>query len=300
MVAALAGTLPNLEAFCRTFETGGFTSAARLLRVTPQAVSRSIARLEHELGVTLFRRTTRSLAPTDDARRYYDRCVQALSLLATGERELASGRAAPEGEVRISVPTTYGHHRFVPALGAFHERYPKIRVEVSVSNDNVNFVRDGFDLAIRMGSIGDQSLVARKLGEFPLGVFGSPAYLGRHSMPERVEDLAHHLCIGFVLPSTGRVLPWSFTPAPQKFAPNAPYRVAGDVLGAVSVARAGVGLIQLYDFLVADDLARGTLVEVLKGYRGRTRPFSLLRPRSVRLTPAARALSSFIVERARE
>src|SRR5690348_1132735 len=119
MASTLVGTLPNLGAFCRTFESGSFTRAARSLGVTPQAVSRSIARLEQELGVTLFRRTTRSLSATAEARRYYERCVQALSLLATGEQELALDRAAPTGDVRISVPTTYGHHHFLPSLGAF-------------------------------------------------------------------------------------------------------------------------------------------------------------------------------------
>jgi len=298
MTSSLASTLPNLAAFCRTFTAGSFTGAARALGVTPQAVSRSVARLEQELGVTLFRRTTRSLAPTDEARRYYERCVEALALLASAERELTS-EGAPEGEVKLSIPTTYGHHRFLPSLGLFRERYPKIRVAVSVSNQNIDFVRDGFDLAIRMGTIGEQGLVARKLGDFALGVFASPAYLERHPPPRTVEELARHTCIGFILPSTGRVLPWGFAKAPQTFAPNAPYRVADDVLGVVGLARAGIGLIQLYDFIVQDDVARGALVEVLRPYRGKTRPFSLLRPKSVAPTPAVRAMIDFIVELSR-
>src|SRR5690349_18353254 len=130
----LSSTLPNLESFARTYETGSFTSAARVLSVTPQAVSRSVGRLEHTLGVTLFRRTTRTCAPTDAAHHYYQLCKQALSLLATGERELASRKAAPQGQVRISVPTTFGHHRFLPWLGRFREHSPEVDVEVQVSN----------------------------------------------------------------------------------------------------------------------------------------------------------------------
>jgi DNA-binding transcriptional LysR family regulator len=297
--ASLASTLPNLEAFCKTYETGSFTRAARLLGVTPQATSRSVARLEQELGVTLFRRTTRSLAPSDEAVRYYERCVQALALLSTGERELAIGKQAPEGEVRISVPTTYGHHCFLPSLGAFRERYPKIRLEASVSNTNVDFVRDGFDLAIRMGQIRDQGLIARRLDDSALGVYASPAYLARRRVPRTPAQLSGHSCIAFVMPSTGRVLPWTFVPGPERFAPNAEYRVSEDVLGAVSLARAGIGLVQIYDFIVRDDVARGLLVEVLAPYRGASRPFSLLRPKSVRPTHAVRALSDFILEHAR-
>jgi DNA-binding transcriptional LysR family regulator len=300
MVApTLAGTLPNLEAFCRTYEAGSFTKAARALGVTPQATSRSIARLERDLGVTLFRRTTRSLAPTEAARQYYDRCVEALSLLSAGEREIASRRKAPDGHVRMSVPTTYGHHRLLPSLGAFRERFPDVRVDVNISNQNIDFVRDGYDLAIRMGTIGDQTLVARKLGEFALGVYASSPYLARHRVPRRPEDLESHACVGFVMPRTGRVLPWTFSPGPRSFVPDARYRCSDDALGVITLARAGVGLVQIYDFLVEADVASGALVEVLARFRGRSRPFSLVYPRSVRPSRAARAMIEFIVANAR-
>ncbi|WP_437480578.1 LysR family transcriptional regulator [Sorangium sp. So ce1014] len=297
---SLAGTLPNLEAFCRTYETGSFTGAARALSVTPQATSRSVARLERALGVTLFRRTTRSLAPTEAARRYYDLCTQALALLSTGERELSSGHTAVEGRVRISVPTTYGHHRLLPSLGAFRERHPGIRVDVNVSNQNIDFVRDGYDLAIRMGTIDDKTLVARKLGDFALGVYASRPYLARHRPPRTPEDLPQHTCVAFVMPRSGRPLPWTFTPGPKSFIPDAPYQCSDDVLAVITLARAGIGLVQIYDFLVEEDIARGALVEVLASFRGRSRPFSLLYPRGVVPSRATRALIDFIVATARE
>ncbi len=299
-VPSLTGTLPNLEAFCRAYETGSFTRAARALGVTPQALSRAVGRLERALGVTLFRRTTRSFAPTEEGRRYYELCSQALSLLAQGERDLASGRRAVAGLVRISVPTTYGHSRLLPSLGAFRERHPGVRVEVNVANQNIDFVRDGYDLAIRMGSIEDRTLVARKLGDFALGVYASPPYLARHGAPRTPEDLVRHTCVAFTMPRSGRVLPWSFHPGPKSFVPDAPYRCSDDVLGVITLARAGVGLVQIYDFLVEEDLARGALSEVLSAFRGASRPFSLLYPKGVVLSPAARALKEFIVSAARE
>ncbi|WP_437962205.1 LysR family transcriptional regulator [Sorangium sp. So ce119] len=298
MVApSLAGTLPNVEAFCRTYETGSFTRAARLLAVTPQATSRSVARLERRLGVTLFRRTTRSLAPTDEARRYYALCTQALALLSAGERELASERSSPEGLVRISVPTTYGHHRLLPALGVFRERYPGIRVDIHVSNQNVDFVREGHHLAIRMGAIADRTLVARKLGDFALGVYASSSYLARHGAPRSPSDLEKHTCIAFQMPRSGRALPWVFHPGPTSLVPEARYRCSEDVLGTIGLARAGVGLVQTYDFLVEDDVARGTLVQVLAPFRGASRPFSLIHPKGTVLSPPARALKAFVIER---
>lgn len=295
---SLAGTLPNLEAFCRTYETGSFTKAARILALTPQATSRSVARLEQVLGVTLFRRTTRSLAATEEARRYYEQCSRALALLADGERELSRGATEPEGRVRISAPTTYGHHLLLPSLGAFAERYPRIRVDVSISNQNVDLVRGGFDLAIRRGPARDTSLVARKLGDFTLGVYGSSTYLARHHAPRTPEDLASHDCVTFVMPSSGRALPWTFAGG-KRFVPNARYRCSDDVLGVITLARAGVGLVQVFGFLVSEDIERGKLVEVLAPYRGQGSSFSLLYPKLVERPPAVRAMIDFIVGNAR-
>lgn len=291
----LASTLPNLEAFCRTFESGSFSQAARALAVTPQATSRSIARLERALGVTLFRRTTRSLAPTSAAERYYDICLRALKLLSTGEREIGAQRGATSGLVRISVPTTYGLHRLLPSLGAYRELYPRVRVDISIVSRNIDFVHEGFDLAIRMGSITNQTMIVRKLGDFPLGVFASSSYLARHRAPKTPAEISDHSCIAFVMPSSGRVLPWTFSPAPRRLVPDADYRCSDDPLAVIALARAGLGLIQTYDFLVEDDLARGTLTEVLGTFRGRSRPFSLLYPKNVRLSRAARSLVEFVV-----
>jgi DNA-binding transcriptional LysR family regulator len=303
MTVTLNGTLPNLEAFCRTFEAGSFTAAARALGVTPQAASRSVARLEEALGVTLFRRTTRTLSPTDAARQYYERCSRALALLADGERELSSGGSSAEGTVRISVPTTYGHHRLLPSLVAFADRYPKVRVDVGVSNQNVDLISSGYDLAIRRGTIRDKSLVARKLGDFSQGVYASSAYLARHGTPRTPEDLPRHGCVTFVMPSIGRPLPWVFaTPSggTRTLTPDARYRCSEDVLGIVSLARAGVGLVQVFDFIVQDDVARGTLVEVLASFRGPSHPFALLYPKQAKPRPAVRALIDFVVSHARK
>ena len=289
--------LGNLEVFCRTFERGNFTRAAVDLGLTPQAASRALARLEAYLGTTLFRRTTRNLEPTDAGRAYYARCRQALDLLATGERELSVAAGAGDGEhgsVRISVGTPWGHHRLTPALAAFGRGHPNINVSIQIDNRNIDFVRDGYDFAIRLGQVRDQTLVARKLGDFALGIYASPDYLTRHPPPRSAEDLAHHLCIGFVMPGSGRLLRWelaSGAPAMPKIA----VRVQGDVLATIAFARAGAGLVQTYAFAVARELARGELVEVLAAERGATRTFSLLYPKGVVQTPAVKKLIAFLV-----
>lgn len=290
-MATLDSTLPNLLAFCRTLETGSFTRAAAALRVTPAAVSRAVARLEGALGTTLFRRTTRALQPTAKGRAYYERCAAALGLLEDGERALSeAAEDAARGLVRLSVGTTYGLRRLLPRLGGFRDRYPEIELEIHVSNHNVDFVREGYDLAIRQGAIEDAGVIARKLGDFPLGVFASPQYLKSRGAVHSIDDLTNHRCIAFVLPRTGRVMPWVFADPNAELTPAAPLRCIEDPHGGIALALAGEGLYQTYRFLVEGELARGELVEVLASRGGRTRKFSLLYPKDAARSKPVRAV----------
>ena len=289
-------SLANLEVFCRTFELGNFTRAAVDLGLTPQAASRALGRLEAQVGATLFRRTTRKLEPTGAGRAYYARCRQALDLLATAQRELASETGGERGVVRISVGTPWAHHQLLPRLAAFARAYRNIELVVQIDNRNIDFVRDGFDLAIRLGEIRDQTLVARKLGEFALGIYASPDYLAERPAPRRAADLANHRCIGFVMPGSGRLLPWELA-GDVSLTPPTALRVQGDVLGTITLARAGAGLVQTYEFAVARELERGELVEVLASERGAARRFSLLYPKGVVQPLAVKKLVAFVTKR---
>lgn len=272
-----------VELFCAVVEAGSFTAAARALGLTPAGVSRAIAKHEAALGVVLFRRTTRRMQLTDEGAVYFERCREGLALLEAAERAVTELESRPRGRVRVSAPTTYGHFRVAPFVARFVERYPEVDVELHVENRNVDFVSEGFDLAIRMGDLGDSSLVARRLEDGALGVFASPDYLRRRGRPRSAEDLERHDLLGFVRPSTGRVLPWIFQERGGEhfeIAPRARIRCAGDFLACVTLASAGAGLVQAYRFLVARELAAGELVEVLPKLAGRTRPFTLLQPPS--------------------
>lgn len=293
--ARIDASIGNLEVFCRTFELGNFTRAAVDLGLTPQATSRALARLEAHVGATLFRRTTRNLEPTEAGRAYYTRCRQALDLLAGGAKELASQTGSERGTIRISAGTPWGHHRLLPALAAFARTHPNIELVVQIDNRNIDFVRDGYDLAIRLGEIRDQTLIARSLGSAEVGIYGSPSYLAEHPAPRTAADLAKHRCIGFVMPGSGRQLPWEL--ARGDITPQTAFKIQGDVLAMITLAREGAGLVQIYDFAVARELARGELVEVLSGERGASRPFSLLYPRGVTQTPAVKKLVALLVKR---
>ena len=286
------------EVFCAVVESGTFTRAALALGMTPAAVSKAVARREASLRVPLFRRTTRSMQLTTPGQLYYEECKKALRVLEQAERSLSLHQQEPEGRVRLSVPTTYGHYRVLPIVAEFAERYPRTLVEIDIANDNVDLVSGRFDLAIRMGLVKGSTLVVRKLEDASLGVFATPAYLERHGFPQHPSELEAHLCLGFVRPSTGRPIAWGFRDErgrPFELEPGKLLLCSGDFLGCVGLARQSAGLVQAYHFIVAEDVAQGRLVEVLRPYAGRSAPFSLLQPPGRHVALAVRLFADRLI-----
>jgi DNA-binding transcriptional LysR family regulator len=293
--------LGSIELFCLAAESESFTVAATAAGVNPAAVSRSVARLEERLGVRLFVRTTRQIRLTDEGRRYFEQCRQALAQLAEAEREATGKQTTPAGLLRISMPTPYGHYRVLPLLSAFRERYPGVTVEAHLSNRNIDFAEEGFDVAIRGRAPRDSGLVARKLEDAELVVVAAPAYLRRAARLETLEDLAQHDCIQYELPSNGRHLPWQFQRdgEPIEVVTRGAYAASGDVLAGVTLARHGAGVFQTYRFIVEHDLANGTLQEMLIPFGHCTRPFILLYPHARHLSSRVRSFVDFLVENLR-
>ncbi|MBN3762146.1 LysR family transcriptional regulator [Burkholderia sp. Ac-20365] len=293
--------LGSIELFCLAAELESFTVAATAAGVTPAAVSRSVARLEERLGVRLFVRTTRQIRLTDAGRRYFEQCRQALAQLADAEREATGQQSTPSGVLRISMPTPYSHYRVLPLLAEFRARYPEVTVETHLSNRNIDFADEGFDLAIRGRAPDDSGLIARKLEDAELVVVGSPAYLKSAGKLETPDDLINHECIQFALPSTGRNIPWIFRQDDEdiEMMTRGGNSTSGDVLAGATLARHDAGLFQTYRFVVERDLKDGTLREVLTAYGGRTRPFVLLYPHARHLSSRVRAFVDFLVEKLR-
>jgi DNA-binding transcriptional LysR family regulator len=291
--------LGSIELFCLAAELGSFTAAATAAGVTPAAVSRSIGRLEQRMGVRLFTRTTRQIRLTDVGRDYFEHCRQALDRLIDAERVATGQQHRAVGTLRISVPTTYAHYRLLPLLPAFRERHPDVRLDVHVSNRNVDFSDEGFDLAIRVRPPGDSTLIVRHLEDAELVVVAAPEYLARRGTPTTLQDLSRHECIQFDLPSSGRRIPWLFRQQGEavEIAGDGGYVLSDDVLGGVTLARHGGGLFQTYRFIVEDDLRAGRLVEVLQAYGGRSRPYSLLYPHHRHVPLRVRSFIDFLLER---
>ncbi len=291
--------LGSIELFCLAAELESFTLAATAASVTPAAVSRSVARLEARLNVRLFVRTTRQIRLTDAGRRYFEQCRQALSLLTDAEREATGQQTAPTGVLRISMPTPYGHYRVLPLLADFRARYPGVTVEAHLSNRNIDFAEEGFDLAIRGRAPSDSGLIARKIEDAELVVVASPAYLRGAGKLETPDDLIHHDCIQFARPSTGRNLLWVFKQEGKEteMMTHGGYGSSGDVLSGVTLARHGAGIFQTYRFIVEKDIADGTLKELLIPYGGCSRPFVLIYPHARHLSSRVRSFVDFLMER---
>jgi len=293
--------LGSIELFCFAAELESFTLAATAASVTPAAVSRSVARLEERLGVRLFVRTTRQIRLTDAGRRYFEQCRQALAQLADAEREATGQQSTPSGVLRISMPTPYSHYRVLPLLAEFRKLYPDVTVETHLSNRNIDFADEGFDLAIRGRAPDDSGLIARKLEDAELVVVASPAYLKSAARLDTPDDRVHHECIQFALPSTGRNIPWLFQHDGEEseMMTRGGNSTSGDVLAGATLARHDAGLFQTYRFVVERDLKDGTLREVLTPYGGRTRPFVLLYPHARHLSSRVRAFVDFLVDKLR-
>lgn len=289
--------LADLETFITVVETGSMTAGAVALGTTPSVVSRAIVRLEARLGCQLLRRTTRRIGLTDAGRLYLEQAKGAFGLIEDAERAIQQTGAETVGRIRLSVPTTYGHYRLPARLARYMARHPAVKVDVNITNRNVDLIAEGYDFAIRLGALKDSGLIARKLEEAPLGLFAAPDYLKCTGVPRSLEELKTHRCILFLIPSTGRAIPWQLRESgvDVDWMPEAAIEVTDDPLGVVSLAESGIGICQAYDFIVADRLARGTLVEVVPELRGRSRSFSLIYAPHKTLTAAAKAFIDMMV-----
>ncbi|WP_332763407.1 LysR family transcriptional regulator [Pseudomonas koreensis] len=289
--------LGSIELFCLAAEAGSFTAAAQLAGVTPAAVSRSILRLEKRLGSRLFARTTRSIRLTEAGRNFFLQCSQALTQLVEAQQEVMGAQTTPSGLLRISLPTTYGHHRILPLLPKFRALYPQVSVDIHLGNRNIDFVGEGYDLAIRVRAQPDSSMVARLLEDAKLVVVASPDYLEKAGIPQTLEDLVQHDCIQFELPSSGRRISWLFQEngEDREVMSDGGYSCSDDVLGGVTLAKHGAGVFQTYKFIVEKELAEGSLIEVLQSYAGRSRPYTLLYPHGRYVPQRVRAFVDFLL-----
>jgi LysR family transcriptional regulator, regulator for bpeEF and oprC len=278
--------LQQYLAFAETAKHGSFAAAARELGGTASALAKAVSRLEGSLGVKLFHRTTREVSLTPDGERLFHRCQRVLAEVEDLQADAAGTRASPSGLLRVDLPIVYGKRVVLPLLAALVQRHPALEIDVRLHDSYVDLVRDGIDLAVRVGALQDSTLVARRIDRQVTVLCASPAYLQQRGTPRRIEELAGHAAVLFRQPTSGRNRPWRFRQRGTPVEMNPPARVrVNDGEGMIEAAKLGLGLCQLPDNMVQGELARGELVEVLPACRPEAEPISVVYP-SGRLLPS--------------
>lgn len=283
--------LQQLIAFAQTARRGSFASAARDLGGAPSTLAKSVARLEASLGVKLFHRTTRQVSLTADGERLFRRCERVLAEVEDLQSEAAGSRAAVGGTLRIDAPITYGRRILLPLLAKLLREHPALDLDLRLQDGYADLVRDGLDAAIRVGELRDSTLVARRIDWQDLVLVASPVYLAARGQPRRIEQLAAHSVIVFRMPSTGRDRPWQLRSGRRVVAMHPANRIqVNDGEGMVAAAALGLGIAQVPDNIAFEELARGTLVELLPAHRPPSMPISVVMPSSRLQPPRLRAL----------
>lgn len=287
----------DMAAFVRAVELGGFSIAARELGLTPSAISKLVTRLEDRLGVRLLNRTTRRLALTPEGEAYFHRTQRILSDIEEAETEVSRFRAQPKGLLRVNVGTAFGMHQLTPALPDFLARYPEVHVDLSVTDRVVDLIDEGADLGIRLGTLPDSSLVARKICDVERVVCASPAYLRRHGTPKKAADLLRHNCLCITYSPALRRWPFETREGVKHL------EVSGNV-GAntaeslLQLALLGVGVIRLSDAIVGAAIAEGKLVPLLQDiHHAEPLPLHAVYPQGRHRSPRVAAMIDFLVER---
>jgi DNA-binding transcriptional LysR family regulator len=283
--------LQQFLAFAQTARRGSFAAAARDLAASPSTLAKSVARLETTLGVKLFHRTTRQVSLTADGERLFHRCERVLAEFEDLQADAAGTRAAPTGTLRVDLPIYYGRRFVMPLLAKLVREHPALTLEVRLQDGFADLVRDGIDLAVRMGELRDSTLVARRIDWQRLVMVASPQYLKVHGTPLRLEDLAGHRAVAFRMPSSGRSRPWQLRQGRRLVEMHAPPSVqVSDTEALGTAALLGMGLTQLPDYIVQDEVARGKLVAVLPDHQPAPMPISAVMPSGRLVPPRVRVL----------
>ncbi len=286
--------LDAMRVFTRVVERRSFTLAAEDLGLPRSTVTDAVKQLEGRLGVRLLQRTTRHVSPTLDGEAYHRRCLAILADIEDAEGAFAGVK--PAGPLRVDVHGTLARHFLLPRLPAFLAAYPGIELQMSEGDRLVDLVREGIDCVLRVGELRDSDMVARRLAMLEEVTCAAPSYVARFGRPADPAALEGHRMVGFRSSATGGLLPLEFTVTGLARTVTLPAPVS--VNGAesfVAAARLGLGLVQVPRYHVAEDLERGTLVEVLAGFPPTPTPVSLLYPRSRQLSPRVRVFVDWLV-----
>ncbi|HBT0113385.1 TPA: LysR family transcriptional regulator [Klebsiella pneumoniae] len=288
-----------MRAFARVVEAGSFTKAAQTLHMSKTTVTQLIQQLESRLRVRLLHRTTRKLGVTPDGAVYYERVIRLLADMEDAENSLSSAAMTPRGRLRVDVPSPLARLILVPALPAFHARYPDIQIDMGVSDRVVDLIGDNVDCVLRGGQITDQSLIARHVGDLQIGVYVAPSYVERLGAPAHPRELQNtdHCIVGFLSSRTSKIDPLVLCSENERIEFTGNYVLAVDDGNAyLEAGLVGLGVIALPNYMAAAHQAVGALIPLFTQWRISPMPLYLAFPPNRHVNAKLRVFIDWIVE----
>lgn len=286
--------LSGLISFVRAADTYSFVAAGRLLGISASAVGKNVAKLEAQMGVRLFQRSTRHIRLTAEGEVLSERARRILDDLNDARAMMSQSAQAPQGRLRVSLPVI-GYRFLVPSLPAFTARYPAIELELDFNDHLVDVIGSGMDVLVRSGELPDSGLVARKLGPFHMMLVASANYLQQAGTPVQPDDLAGHRCLQFRFPTNGKLQEWQLRKGVAAVVPTT--LVCNNMEALLVATLAGLGIAYMPDFLARDALYSGALQSVLPLHTQFSGDFWMLWPSSRQLSPKVRAFVDFMAPR---
>ena len=281
----------GISEFVYVTENESFTLASKKMAISTAQVSRQVSALEKRLNVKLFYRTTRKVSLTEEGRVFYQHCRSVLDGLDAAERAITNLQSKPQGKIRLTAPVTYGEQQILPLMNNFMKQYDDVEVFAYLSNQQVDLVEEGYDLAIRLGKLSDSSMMAKKLGKRTNYVCASPAYLEKHGIPHSLTELNKHSCL------LGTLDYWHFRESGRE----RNIRVTGKLrynsgFALVDAALKGLGIVQLPDYYVQRHLQSGELTTLLYNYRVPDEGIWAVYPQNRHLSPKIRLLVDYLAK----
>ncbi|MFV8572268.1 LysR substrate-binding domain-containing protein [Marinobacter sp. SBS5] len=281
----------GVSEFVAVAEAESFTAAAKRLGISTAQVSRQVSALESRLSTKLLYRTTRKVSVTEAGQTYYEYCRQVLDGLEEAERAMTNLQLIPKGKLRLTAPVTYGEKVIAPLVNDFVLRYPELEVQLNLTNQKLDLVGGGYDLAIRLGKLEDSTMMAKRLSSRTLYVCASPNYLSTYGVPHSLSELEQHNCL------LGNLDYWRF----QERGKSHNVRVKGNMKcdsgwALLDAALKGIGIVQLPDYYVQPSLDCGKLVNLLEHYQEADDGIWAVYPHNRHLSPKVRMLLDFFDE----
>ncbi|MBA0221928.1 LysR family transcriptional regulator [Stenotrophomonas maltophilia] len=271
--------IDRFRIFSRVVECASFTRAADQLGLPRSTVSAAVAELEQRLGTRLLQRSTRRVSTTHDGDVFHARCLRLIAEVEDAESLFRQEDAQPVGLLRIDVPSRIGRRIVAPALPDFFARYPQVEVDLGMTDRAVNLIEEGCDAVLRVGQLGDSSLVSRTLGTLDFVNVAAPSYLRAYGVPQQPTDLQQHRAVNYASPTTARVEPWEWQDGTQlRTLPMQGWVRVNSAEASIACCVAGLGLVQIPRYDVQDELQSGTLVEVMPRHVAQPLPVTLLQP----------------------